>query len=161
MKTIIISGTPGTGKTTLAKELADRTKFEYIDVNQVIESENLCTEYDKKRTCNIINIGKLNKALKKLITKSRKLQKKGIIIDSHLSHYLPANLVDLCIITKCDLKELKNRLETRNYSKNKVKENIECEIFDICLIEAREIHPKLTIIDTSKKIKWKKIIELL
>ena len=36
MKTIIVTGTPGTGKTTLAKKLSEIMKFAYIDANKVI-----------------------------------------------------------------------------------------------------------------------------
>ena len=41
MKVIIISGTPGTGKTTLAKKLAKKLDFEYIDINKIIKKYGL------------------------------------------------------------------------------------------------------------------------
>ena len=34
---IIISGTPGTGKTTFAKKIAKEKNLEYIDVKKIIE----------------------------------------------------------------------------------------------------------------------------
>ena len=83
---------------------------------------------------------------------------KGIIIDSHLSHYLPKKYVDLCVITKCSLKTLEKRLKKKKYSKEKIKENLECEIFDVCLNEAKEAGHKILVVDTTKGIKLKEII---
>ena len=46
---LIISGTPGTGKTTIAKKLAKKLNLRYIDVNKIIKLHNLAESYDKKR----------------------------------------------------------------------------------------------------------------
>ena len=155
MKIIIITGTPGTGKTVLAKKLANLLNFTYIDVNQIIKSNKLKSNYDKKRSTYIINTNKLNRILISLVKNTNK----SLIIDSHLSHYLPSKLVDLCIVTKCDLKVLIKRLRKRKYSLNKIRENIDSEIFDICLNEAIEDNHNIMIIDTSKKINYKKIVK--
>ncbi|MEM4397386.1 MAG: AAA family ATPase [Candidatus Woesearchaeota archaeon] len=158
IKVIIVSGTPGTGKTTIAKKIAKEKNYEYIDVNKIIKEKNkeykIIAGFDKKRDSKIIDLDNLNKALidliitKKSKEKNKKKKKKGIIIDSHLSHYLPKKYVDLCIITKCDLKELKKRLEKRKYSKKKVRENFDAEIFDVCRIEALEKGHKVKVIYT-------------
>ena len=155
MKIIIITGTPGTGKTVLAKKLANLLNFTYIDVNQIIKSNKLKSNYDKKRSTYIINTNKLNRILISLIKNSNK----SLIIDSHLSHYLPNKLVDLCIVTKCDLKILADRLKKRKYNLSKIRENRDSEIFDICLNEAIENNHNIMIIDTSKKINYKKIVK--
>jgi len=138
MKVILVSGTPGTGKTTYAKKIAKQKSYKYIDVNKVVSSHNLSSGYDKKRDTTVIDTDKLNKVLIKLINEEKKKKTKGFVIDSHLSHYLPKKYADLCIITKCDLKTLKKRLEKRGYSKDKVRENLDAEIFDVCRVEAEE-----------------------
>ena len=56
-------------------------------------------------------------------------------------------------MTKCDLKELERRLKNKKYSKNKVRENLDAEIFDICLNEAKENKHKIIVVDTTKGIK--------
>jgi len=144
MKAIIVSGTPATGKTTLAKKLAKKHKLKYIDVNKIIKQHKLSEGFDKKRNCEIIDIKKLNKILIELI----KTSGKQLIIDSHLSHYLPKKYVDRCIITKCSLKELQKRLKKRKYSKEKIGENIQAEIFDICLDEAKKHSPEVIFTST-------------
>ncbi|MEK6876962.1 MAG: AAA family ATPase [Nanoarchaeota archaeon] len=198
MKVIIVTGTPGTGKTTLSKKLAKKLDFGYLDVNETIKKYNLSEGYDKKRKTKIIDVKKLNMALIKEInnynnsikkismTKSNKRIKytrkskifgvlkisdfhdnkiksiknkknnrnikNGIIIDSHLSHYLPERYVDLCIVTKCGLKELKRRLKKKKYSESKIRENLDAEIFDVCLNEAEENKHNLIVINTTKGI---------
>jgi len=159
MKIIIVSGTPGTGKTTLSKKLALKLKFYYIDVNRIIKKHKIAEGYDKKRKTKIIDVKRLSKALvqeikkynnnKSIKTKNKTIIK-GIIIDSHLSHYLPKKYVDLCIITKCNLKILGKRLKKKRFSIDKIRENLDAEIFDICLQEAKENKHKILIVDTTK-----------
>ena len=147
MKTIIVSGTPGTGKTELAKVLAKKINYKYIDVNKLIKENNLSDGYDKKKECEIIDTKKLAKFLVDFIKNSGE----NLVIDSHLAHYIPEKYVDLCIITKCNLKELNKRLKKRKYSKEKVRENLDSEIFDICLNEAIEKGHTILIFDTTGK----------
>jgi len=148
MKTIIVSGSVGSGKTTIAKKLSKKLNYKYIDVSKIIKKEKLFDYYDKKRKCSVVDIKKLNKFLIKKIKDSKKDQ----IIDSHMSHHLPKKYVDLCIITKCDIKELSKRLKKRKYTKTKIKENIECEIFNVCEEEAKILNHDIFVIDTTKGI---------
>ena len=143
-KVICVSGSVGTGKTSVAKKLAKRLKAEYVDVNETIKKNKLSEGYDKKRKCKIVDIKKLNKTLEKIIKNS----KESLVIDSHMSHFLSPKLVDYVIITKTNLKKLKNRLKKRGYSNTKIEENMEVEIMDICLNEAKELGHKVKIVKT-------------
>lgn len=144
VKVVIVTGSVGTGKTTVAKRLAKKNKAKYLDVNKVIEDYKLCEGYDEKRKCKIIDVRKLSKVLIKIIKDS----KEGLVIDSHMSHFLPPKYVDLCIVTKCGIKKLRNRLKKRGYSKDKIKENVDAELFDVCLNEAKEIGHKIKVVYT-------------
>ena len=190
MKTIIVTGTPGTGKTTIAKKLANRLKYHYLDVNKIINKYKLSEGYDKKRKTKIVDIKRLNKALIDFLknknieraslskarstktltklnikktpnTKKNKQKIKGIIIDSHLSHYLPRKYVDFCIVAKCDIKELNKRLKRKKFHKNKIEENIQAEIFDVCLEEARKKKHKIIQIDTTKSFNISSVVKRL
>lgn len=145
---ILVTGTPGTGKTSIAKKLAKKYNYIYLDINKVIDKFQLSEGYDKKIKSTIIDEKKLANVLIKLI----KIDSK-VIIDGHMSHYVPARYVEACIVTKCDIKILKSRLQKRHYSKQKIRDNIDSEIFDIILNEAKSIKHKIYVIDTSKKVK--------
>ena len=147
-RVVIVTGTPGTGKTYVAKSVAKTFSLKYIDVKKVILKDKLSEGYDKKRKTKIVDTNKLNKSLVSMIKKSDK----GLVIDSHMSHFIPSKYVDLCIVTKCDLKELSKRLKKRGYHKSKIRENLDSEIFDICYNEAKESGHKILVIDTTKKM---------
>lgn len=145
-KAIIVSGSVGAGKTTFAMKLANKLKLSYLSINDVIDDHKISKSYDKKRKSKIVDVDKLNKVLIGLIKNS----KKKLVIDGHLSHYLPRKYVDVCYIVKCGLKELKKRLEKRGYSKQKIRENLDAEIFDVCLEEAREQGHKIKVVEGGK-----------
>ena len=150
MKVIIVTGSVGSGKTTLSKKLAGMMNFEHVDVNKVIKEHNLSEGYDKKRETKIIDTKKLNAVLMKEIRKYK--DRKGVVIDSHLSHHFPKRHVSACIVTKCDLKVLETRLRKRKYSGEKVRENLDAEIFDVCLNEAKENYGKIFVVDTTEGV---------
>ena len=52
---ILITGTPGTGKTLLAKELADRTGMKFINVGELAEKEQLYDGWDEELQCHILD----------------------------------------------------------------------------------------------------------
>jgi len=131
---ICVSGTPGTGKTTLSKKLAQKLKGRYLSGNSIIKKYSLSEGYDKKKDCKIVDAKKFAQAAQKECKEKSKIY----IVDSHLSHNLPKNKINLCIICKCSLKVLEKRLKVRKYSKEKVRENLDAEIFDVCFIEAQE-----------------------
>ncbi len=148
VKVVIVTGTPGTGKTTLSKRLAKALSFEYVDVNQVIKEDQLRSGYDWKRKVIIVDETKLARSLTKRVLAATR----GMVIDSHLSHYLSPSLTDACLVTTCGLKTLARRLKKKGYAAAKVGENIQAEIFDTCAQEARELGHKPVMVDTTKGI---------
>lgn len=154
MKVIIVTGSPGTGKTTLSKKLAKSIGFIYVDVNKIINEQKISEGYDSNKKCLIVDTKKLSDELISMISefKKNKGSVNGVIIDSHLSHYLPSKYVGLCIVTKCELKKLKERLTKRGYSKNKIRDNLDAEIFNVCFEEANNFGHKILVVDTSHGI---------
>ena len=72
MRTIIITGTPGSGKTLLSVKLAKKLNFLYINVNKIIKKYKISEGYDKKRKTKVVDVKKLNKALIKEVSTIKK-----------------------------------------------------------------------------------------
>ena len=145
---IIVTGTPGTGKTTVSKWLSQKLKIPYLNVKKLIVKNKLYEKYDKKTSSYIVDTKLLNNKIVKEIR-----NRKDIIIDSHLSHFISNKEVDLCIVCTCELKKLNKRLEKRKYNQKKIRENLDAEIFNICLEESKQEGHKTLLVETS--IPWK------
>ncbi len=149
-KLIIITGTPGTGKSTLAKELAKKLGYERLELHNYYQ--RLSAGYNQEKCSYDIELKRFIALVKEQLRRIRKSGKaKGLIVDSHISHLLPKRMVHLCIVLTCsDLKKLHRRLRKRRYRKKKISENLQAEIFQVCLLEAREKGHKIIVFDVCK-----------
>ncbi|MBU0457513.1 MAG: AAA family ATPase [Nanoarchaeota archaeon] len=142
---ISISGSPATGKSKLAGLLAKELHFSRLDLHD--HYKDISIGYNRSKQCYDVDLKKFEKLVKEKVKKVEK----GLIVDSHIAHLLPQKLVDLCIIITCsDLKKLERRLKKKKYSKKKIRENLDAEIFQVCLNEAKEKGHKVITFDTSK-----------
>ncbi|MEK6809599.1 MAG: adenylate kinase family protein [Nanoarchaeota archaeon] len=150
---IVITGSPGVGKSTLAKFLVKKIKLERLDLHH--HYKRISVGYNHSKQSYDVDYDKFEKLVKEKLQQS----KHGLIIDSHISHLLPKKMVDLCIVLICsDLKKLEKRLKARKYSKKKIRENLDAEIFQVCLAEAKEKRHKIIVFDTAKMMDQQKII---
>ena len=147
MKTICITGSAGTGKTTYAKRLAKAKSYLYFSIGDFVKKYKVYDHYDRSLKTYVVDVDELVFLLEDLIDGFKKEGWKGIVFDGHLSHYLPKKFVDLVVVARCDIKTLRKRLEKRKYSKKKIEENIEAEIMETCLIESKEEGHKVKIIE--------------
>jgi len=128
MKILIVSGTPGTGKTTVSQNLLNNFKAKVISLNELAISEKLIIKYDIDRETSVINEKKLVRFVIKLIESYIKLNLEFLIIESHFSDIVPGQYIDYVIILRCDPDELCIRLKKRGYKKEKIRENVQSEI---------------------------------
>lgn len=136
---IAITGTPGTGKTSVAERIGDVLGYEVIAVNDVAERDAVETATDEKRNVKEIDVPSLVEEISSEIGDDA-------IIDGHMSHHVPA---DLTVVLRCDPDELEKRLETKGWSEEKKDENIEAEVLDIILQEAVTEQDNVIEIDTT------------
>lgn len=153
LRVIIITGTPGTGKSSLARALVSRLGWAKIDVGVLIRQAGLRESWDSVRKCWIIDERALVRNLTAAIKAARARGQAGLIIASHLAHALSPRLVDLCIVTRCELGVLAKRLRARRWPDRKIEENLQAEIFEVCADEARRAGHNVLELDTSAGIK--------
>ena len=147
---ILVTGTPGVGKTTVSTKLAAKLGANYISINELVKTENLVISEDKRRKTLIADTTKVSKRLEQILAKSEKTT----IIEGHYAvEVVPKNVITIVFVLRRNPYELKKTLEQRGYSENKVNENVTAEILDVCLwdvVSTCEIK-KVCEIDTSFK----------
>lgn len=148
MSIILITGTPGTGKTTVSKSLSQRLSIPLVAVNDLVEEKHLYHGHNPEKGYKEVDIEGLCHELELLIESS---VENGIILEGHLAHFSDnSDLIDCLVVLRTRPDILKKRLHKRNWPEAKVTENIEAEALDICTFEAVETHGnKVNEVDTT------------
>lgn len=151
MKILLISGTPGTGKTTVAKKINELIEAKIVSLNELAISEKLTLKYDKERETHVVDFDKLIPYIKDLIEQYKKENSEILIIESHFSDIVPDNYIDYAFVLRCSPDKLYNRLEKRGYNKEKIKENVQTEILGNCanFLIQKQLKVPIYEIDTS------------
>ncbi|MBN2126837.1 MAG: AAA family ATPase [Candidatus Diapherotrites archaeon] len=141
---LVITGTPGTGKTEIAKELSKKLGFKVINEKEFALTHKL-GKLNKEKEIEI----DVKKMQKKLLISLKK--EKNQVIEGHLlcEMKIPANL---CVVLHANSSILEKRMKKRGYSDEKILDNIFCEETDYCLKKASKNYVYITNIDSSGKI---------
>ena len=134
MTAIFITGTPCTGKTTIASKLNGRL----IKINDLARSHGFIMGVDENKGYEIIDIEKLSSYLHELIRNCDET----LIVEGHVAHLLDG--ADKIIVLRVHPDKLKARLEARNYSEAKIRENLEAEALGVCSAEAYDNYGEKT-----------------
>ena len=146
---ILITGTPGVGKTALAKNISEKPGFKLVELTALARKEKLYTSFDRARKTYVVDEGKLRRRLEALSRSSER-----IVLPTHLiGRFLPKASVKVALVLRLDPVVLYERLRARGWTKRKAWENTEAEILDVCLQEARLLlgPRKVFEIDTTRK----------
>ena len=133
-KTIFITGTPGTGKTTVSEVLASKLNCRLIKINDLAIENDFILGIDEDKGYKVIDIPALNEKVSEIINDSDEL----IIFEGHLAHLCGG--ADKVIVLRVRPEILQSRLEARNYSESKIHENLEAEAMGVCTAEAYGIY---------------------
>ncbi len=130
---IVVTGTPGTGKTRFARLLGKRLGIDCISLTRFAKQHGLIERYDHRRRTYVVNERALADSLVRYLT----ILKQRVLVEGHYSGKLvPSRFAEIVFVLRCDPDILKIRLKKRRYLNQKIRENVEAEVLDICLGEA-------------------------
>ena len=135
---LILTGTPGTGKTAVASLLVEKG-YIVVNIGELVKEKKLFDFFDKERDSYVINDVKLNAVLTKLIEENTSSY--PLVIDGHVAR-LPPLLVSKCIVFRCSIRNLRQRLVVRGYSDSKIDENVEAELMEVILTDMMQLYGK-------------------
>lgn len=137
---ISITGSPGTGKSTVCSKLSE-SGYSVTSVRKLAEQNNCIEEYDSAQDTYPIDVNALR--VKSDLSEYD-------FIDGHLSHLLRTDAV---VILRCKPESLKSRLEKRGYSEKKIRSNLEWEYLSGIASElSQDARPIIELDTTSSKI---------
>ena len=123
---VLVTGTPGTGKTTLATQLAARTGFEHINVAELVKSKGLHEGYDAQFDTLIMDEDKVCDELEILLGTG------GKIVDHHSCDFFPERWFDVVAVLQTDNTVLFDRLTARGYAEVRGVRSRDTVVFDRC-----------------------------
>lgn len=129
-----ITGTPGTGKKTIAVLLASRLELDLLDLNTVAKDATISK---RRKTELVVDTDRLRSELLRRGTS-------GAVVSGHLlPEVLTARELGFVAVLRCEPLVLKRRLEARGYDPGKVTANVEAELIGSVLDAAvRAFGPK-------------------
>jgi len=147
---IVVTGTPGSGKTTRALALGKELNYKVINEKDFALKNSLGSFNEENE---------LEIPIKEFEKKANAFLKKNdnIIIEGHV--ICEAKLaVDKIILIKVNPEVLEARLEQRNYSVQKMMDNVFCEGIEYCKKHVAKNYPKSAIITVESRATFKQTL---
>ncbi|PBJ80803.1 hypothetical protein BCY84_01005 [Trypanosoma cruzi cruzi] len=133
---IFITGTPGTGKTSLAELLTQELgDFKHVEVGKIVKENHFYSEYDNALDTHIVEEDDEDRLLD--FMEPMMVNEGNHVVDYHSSELFPRRWFHLVIVLRASTEVLFERLTARKYSEQKRDENMEAEIQGLCEEEAR------------------------
>jgi len=154
---VFVTGTPGVGKTVLARKLAKEFGLGFVDLSRVVKLRRLYSKYDRLRRSYVIS--------EELVRRNwARIVRDGAVVSTH---FLVKGLLlgpgTVGVVLRLDPVVLWRRLRARGWSRSKTWENVESELLDICYFDAVRALSRRRVfeIDTTSKSKSRTFREVL
>ena len=134
---IIVTGTPGVGKTAVGKLLAERLGSEFLSLGDLVKKQRLHKGFDRSARSYIIDEPAVRRMLKGYLKDHRE---KRIVFETHsFNSILQKTHGMVTVVLRLDPLVLARRLKERNWPKLKIWENVEAELIDLSLYDSLKI----------------------
>lgn len=139
---ILITGTPGTGKSTMVEALiAQVPTLRAVDIGALVRDKQLHSGWDEEYQSYVLDEERLLDELED------ELEPGGAVVEYHSAELFPERWYDLVLVLRADTNVLYSRLENRGYPEKKLTDNVEAEIMQVILDEAREAYREEIVIE--------------
>ena len=137
---IALTGTPGTGKTSVGEVLKARG-YAVLDLDRMAREYGLIRGRDEARQADEVDVDALRERIR--------VPAKLAFLKSHYSHLMDVNVA---IVLRCRPSVLRDRLRARQWSDEKILENVEAEAIDVITQEATQRIPFVYEVDTTARL---------
>lgn len=151
---VLVTGTPGTGKTTLSQHLAREVGLRHVDVGDFARERGLLGAHDAALDFHYLDEDGVLDALEPIMADG------GVILDHHSSDWFPERWVQLVVVLRASTETLYDRLQARRYGKEKLDGNVQAEIMQVARDEAKESYPKAVFVELDNSMEEAKLANL-
>lgn len=144
MEVVALTGTPGTGKSSVSLCLRGMG-CNVMNVSNLITELGISVSFSRRHRSSEVDTEELRAKADAYIAG---LKGSRVILSGHLSHFISC---DVAVVLRCEPHVLYERLTKRGWRERKVAENIRAEILDVILVEAVERIKRVYEIDTTKR----------
>ncbi len=143
---ILVTGTPGTGKTTISLALSKKLGVPYINLNELILASGQVSWNQLNNTFDVLDPEKVSAMLNEEV---RKIS--GCVCETLAVELLDSSIIDKVVILRRDPYLLWNELQKRGWPLSKVASNVLSELLNVISYAARDLFDgKVIEVDTSK-----------
>lgn len=150
---ILITGTPGTGKSSVSKIVAKHFKLKVINEKEFAKKKGI-GKFDKKEKELQIPLKSLQKELNSTLAKG------NVLVEGHLLCEIKLK-VDFAVLLWANPDTLLSRLLKRKYSAVKVFDNVFAEMNGYCKKQLHKNYPKSKIIEAESANNIKQTAQII
>ena len=142
---IVVTGTPGVGKTVLGRLLARKLGGDFLDVGEFVRREKLYSKYDRSYRTFVVDERRVRKKVRDFAATHTG---RVVVVETHsVGSMVPKLHGMVAIVVRLDPLVLTRRLKSRKWSKRKVWDNVEAEMIDLSLYEAVKLLGRSSVIE--------------
>jgi len=130
-KCLVIAGTPGVGKTSVGRIIAEKVGGLQLDLSELVVGEGLYEYFDEETGSYVIDEARISRRVKEICSGGR-----PVVVATHYPEVLDEVIVDNVAVLRLNPVVLWDRLRSRGWSDRKVAENVMAEVLSVVLSNA-------------------------